>query len=73
MKGSEPRTEESAGPTATMTGLHEGEYTIYAFDDISDLEYANPEVMRKYKSQTVQVHAGERVAVQAEVNRRRTP
>jgi hypothetical protein len=54
----------------TMTGLHEGEYKIYALDDITDLEYANPDAMRNFKSQTVTLDAGQKLSVQMEVEER---
>jgi hypothetical protein len=57
----------------TATGLREGDYRVYAFDDISDLEYANPEVMRPFKAQTVHLEAGQKATVQiSEVNERHT-
>jgi hypothetical protein len=57
----------------TLTGLHEGEYNIYAFDDATDLEYANPEALRSFKSQTVQLASGQTATVQLEVNHRQAP
>jgi hypothetical protein len=54
----------------TIPDLAPGEYKIYAFDDVQDLEYANPEVMRNYKGQTVELEAGQKASVQLEVNQR---
>jgi hypothetical protein len=38
-----------------IQGLAPGEYTLFAFDHIEDLEYANPEVMRTYLSHAAHV------------------
>jgi hypothetical protein len=42
----------------SMTGipnLAPGNYTVYAFDRIDELEYANPEVMQKYQTRATHV------------------
>jgi len=57
----------------TVTGLHEGEYHVYAFDDATALEYANPAALRGFKSQTVQLETGQTATVQLEVNHRPAP
>jgi hypothetical protein len=45
-----------------------GEYTVYAFTDITGLEYANPEAMRKYSSQHVTLVAGQKTSVSLDIN-----
>jgi hypothetical protein len=70
LRGFEPRLTSVLGQSSPMPGFAPGEYTVYAFDDITDLEYANPEAMRDFKSQTVVVEAGQTATVQVEVNER---
>jgi Carboxypeptidase regulatory-like domain len=41
-----------------LGGLAPGDYRVYAFDSIEDLEYANPEAMRNYSSQSQPVTLG---------------
>jgi hypothetical protein len=53
----------------TMT-LHQGEYKVYGLDDITNLEYANPEAMRNFKSQTVSLEAGQKLSVQVDIEER---
>ena len=67
-KAFEPQIFGLSPQGTTATALREGEYRIYAFDDITNVEYANPEAMRNYKSQTVQLEAGQKQTVQLEVN-----
>ena len=55
--------------SATVT-LSPGEYQIYAFDDVSNLEYANPDAMRDFKSQTITLEPGQKTSLQVEVNER---
>jgi hypothetical protein len=71
LKGFEPQMLQVSEGGYTLTGLHEGEYRVYAFDDADDLEYANPEALRNFNSQTVDLAAGQAAAVQLEVNERR--
>ena len=39
--------------------LPPGSYRVYAFTDVSNLEYTNPEVMRTYPSQEIELSAGQ--------------
>jgi protocatechuate 3,4-dioxygenase beta subunit len=66
----EPWVVGASEQGATIGGLHEGEYKIYALDDITDLEYANPDAMRNFKSQTVTLDAGQKLSLQVEVEER---
>jgi hypothetical protein len=56
---------------AVINGLTEGDYKVCAFDDITDLEYANPEALRDFKCSSVHLEAGQKATVQAEINERR--
>lgn len=59
---------ESGGPAAvvhvnvtsgcSMNSRAPGSYKLYAFDNISDVEYANPDVMSEYDSRATQVTLG---------------
>jgi len=53
------------------TGLAAGDYKVCAFDDISGLEYANPDALSGFKCQAVHLEAGQKATVQLEVNERR--
>ncbi len=44
--------------TYTATGLAPGEYLVYAFDRVDGLEYANPDVIAPYASQSAHVTVG---------------
>ncbi len=48
--------------------LADGDYRVYAFDDVSNLEYANPDAMRDFKGEDVHLEAGQKASVQLEVN-----
>ena len=55
---------------AVISGLSDGNYQVFAFDDLTDLEYANPDVMRNFKGESVHLEGGKSVSVQLEVNER---
>lgn len=61
----------SNGNSASFSNLTPGSYSVFAFDNINDLEYANPEAMRNFKSQTVELEAGHEASVQVDLNERR--
>jgi hypothetical protein len=50
-----------------------GAYRLYALSDIADLEYANPEAMRDFPSQQVDVGANEKKQVDIELTVRSQP
>jgi hypothetical protein len=54
----------------TIAGLNEGDYRMYAFDDGSNLEYANPDALRQFKNHTIHLEAGQKSSVQLEINER---
>jgi hypothetical protein len=58
----------ATGKPVTLQRLAAGEYTVYAFSDITGLEYANPEAMRKYSSQHVTLTAGQKTSVSLDIN-----
>jgi hypothetical protein len=74
LKGFEPRLFGAEGMPlpSRQPALPEGEYQFYAFDNVTNLEYANTEVLRKFKSQTVFLHAGQTASIQLAVNKRPT-
>jgi hypothetical protein len=41
--------------------LSPGTYQVYAFTDVNQLEYANPDVLKQYPSQTVELSAGQKI------------
>jgi len=55
----------SGAATATFRGmpatLSPGSYQVYAFSSLVGLEYANPEVLRDYPSQSVDLNAGQKM------------
>jgi hypothetical protein len=53
-----------------LTGLSPGTYRIYAFTNLDDLEYANPDALREYHGQQVDLQAGQQTNVTVEVNQR---
>ncbi len=69
-KAFEPQIFGTSEQGYTLNGLQEGEYQVYAFDDISNLEYANPDALRNFKSQTVSLEAGQKLSVEVDVEER---
>lgn len=55
------------GNTARFQNLTPGTYRLYAFDDLSDLEYANPEALRGFSAQAVTVGPNEKSNVQLDL------
>jgi len=64
-------TLPNAAAGGVVKGLSEGDYKVCAFDDISDLEYANPDALNAFKCQAVHLEAGQNATIQLEVNERR--
>ncbi len=64
----EPWVSAIQGGQFTLRDLSEGDYKVYAFDDVNNLEYANPEVMSSYKGEAVHLEAGQTTSVQLEMN-----
>ena len=57
--------------TWQMENLAPGNYTVFAFDRLDAVEYANPEVMQKYASQAMRVtiHPNSKTSVNVDVIR----
>ena len=53
-----------------LAGLSPGSYRIYAFSDLNDLAYADPEALRDYRGQHVDLQAGQQASVTVEFNQR---
>ena len=53
--------------------LRPGSYRLYAFSDVTDLEYANPEVLRNFPSQQIELRAGQNATVEIELISRGNP
>jgi Carboxypeptidase regulatory-like domain len=62
--GMEPKLIHTLGGNFSFAGLTPGEYTVYAFSDVSDLEYANPESLREFSGQKVTLGPSEKATVQ---------
>jgi len=52
------RLPQPAGPALTLSP---GTYQVYAFTTLEDLEYANPEVLREYPNQTIDLSPGQKL------------
>ncbi len=64
----------ATGKTFTLSGLTPGTYEVYAFADVSELnklEYANPEALREYRGQEIELQGGRQANVTVEVNQAR--
>jgi hypothetical protein len=48
----------------SLSGLTPGDYTVYAFTDISGLEYTNPEALREFSGQKITLGPGAKAALQ---------
>jgi hypothetical protein len=70
----EPETMPVQAPTPTQREnvsmpftLSPGSYQVYAFSSVAGLEYANPEVLRGYASQTVNLEPGQKAELTLEL------
>ena len=59
--------------TFSFTNLPPGEYRTYAFSEIADLEYANPEAMRDYPAQEIAAGPNEKKEIEIELMERSKP
>jgi hypothetical protein len=50
-------------------GLAPGDYTAYAFTDLSEIEYANPDVMQRFSGSRISVNEGARQQTELTLNR----
>ncbi|MBV9296946.1 MAG: hypothetical protein JO145_15350, partial [Acidobacteriaceae bacterium] len=51
-----------------MFGLSPGRYNVYAFSNIDGLEYANPEVMRDFTGQQIELEPNQKANLTLELN-----
>ena len=52
------------GSNVNVANLAPGDYTLYAFDDISDVEYGNPEALKTFEARHVTIGPNEKATVQ---------
>ncbi|MFL6465963.1 MAG: collagen binding domain-containing protein [Bryobacteraceae bacterium] len=62
--GAEPRIFPFMNGAFSLSGLTPGDYTVYAFTDISGLEYANPEALREFSGQKITLGPGAKTTLQ---------
>ena len=55
------------GSNTNLSNLAPGEYKLYAFDDISNIEYGNPEALKNFEAQQVTIGPGEKATVQVKL------
>jgi hypothetical protein len=63
----EPRQMLTSGQFS-FSGLAPGSYHVYAFPSLNDIEYANPDVMRRYSDRAAQVTLSENESKDISVN-----
>ncbi|HWF07828.1 MAG TPA: hypothetical protein VG297_05150, partial [Bryobacteraceae bacterium] len=65
----EPAMQEAPAGTSEFANVSPGQYVVYAFSSLDDLEYANPEALREYSGQSVTLapkeHAEVKIAIAA--------
>jgi hypothetical protein len=59
------------GPSGGSYTLSPGSYQVYAFDNVDGLEYANPEVLRDYPSQSIDLAAGQKTELTVKLIQRK--
>lgn len=57
----------------SFSNLRPGSYRLYAFTDVSDLEYANPEALRDFTGEQLELSAGQKAEVELQLNSRGKP
>ncbi len=62
--GAEPRVAPVMDGNFAVPGLAPDDYTVYAFTDVSGLEYANPEALREFSGQKVTLGPGAKTTLQ---------
>ena len=66
---SEPQLAGYMSPGGSPTfRLSPGDYEVYAFSDLTDVEYANPDVLRKYSGQHVSLSSNQKARVNLDMN-----
>jgi hypothetical protein len=62
---------QQTSQSSVSISIAPGTYQVYAVSSLAGLEYANPEVMRDYPSQTVTLQAGQSSSVTLELTERK--
>ena len=57
-------------PMNASFSLAPGSYQVFAFTNADGLEYANPEALRSYRSQSITLDAGQKMDLKVEINER---
>jgi hypothetical protein len=68
---SAPQAGSGNLPTSLSFTLSPGSYQVFAFSNLDGLEYANPEVLKTYPSQTVNLDAGQKADLTVELTERK--
>lgn len=63
----EPKVAPAFNGNFTVPGLAPGDYTVYAFSDISGLEYANPEALREFSGQKITLGPSAKATMQLDL------
>ena len=63
----DPITAMVSSDKITLRNLSPGDYTVYAFTDVTGLEYTNPEVMRSFSGQHITLAAGQKASLTLDV------
>jgi hypothetical protein len=56
-----------------FSNLRPGSYRLYAFSDLTNLEYANPEALRNFPSQQIELVAGQQAEIYIDLISRGNP
>ncbi len=73
LESSEPKLAPvQPGGAFSFVGIAPGEYRAYAFSDIDNLEYANPEMMRDFAGQGVTLSSNQKAQINLKLNARGT-
>ena len=67
-QAAEPQVLFAGSGKAKVGNLAPGDYQIYAFADLNGIEYANPDVLRKYSGQHVSLSPNDKAIITVDVN-----
>jgi hypothetical protein len=65
--GVEPKALQMVAGTTALAGLAPGSYRVYAFSNVDDLEYANPDALSGYPNKQIDLQAGQKASLTVEV------
>ena len=57
-----------AGKPLDLTGLTPGDYSVYAFSSLDNVEYANPEALREFSGQQITLSPNQHASLTLDVN-----